>query len=310
MPNTQVDNRTNANDDGVRTLFRYVSYPALGDQSPNAIELRRRADALVKLGELYFARAEQLNDPFEASPQFFSPRTPEGSPDYESLKASLRQVYAPRWNWSEERIRRAEADLQTRIESGVFDADMALVAAKWGGRFRKDYPMCCFARERDSIPMWSYYASGHAGICVHFDAYRAPIGNAMRVNYSDTYPMLPMPMGEIRSSEVIEQGLLTKSAAWCHEREYRLINMPVYADPAGERLIGHILDGFFSWPNGPQLAIVPSRFVVGLTLGARMESALVEHFARICRDRQPSLPISLARIHPSRYELQFESLSG
>lgn len=305
MPGTQDDDRPNANDDGVRTLYRYVSYPPLADPSPNAAELRRRADALVKSGELYFARAEQLNDPFEAAPQFFSPRTPEGSPDYESLKSALRLVYAPRWHWSDERIGRAEADLKARIDSGVFDADMALVAAKWGGKFRKDYPMCCFAKERDSIPMWSYYANGHAGICVHFDAYRAPIGNAMRVNYTDTYPMLPMPMGEIRSGEVILHGLLTKSAAWCHEHEYRLINMPVYADPAGESLTGHVLDEFFRWPSGPQLAIVPPRFIVGVTLGARMEGALVEHFARMCRDRRPSLPIFQARVHRSRYELQF-----
>jgi hypothetical protein len=46
MPSTRR-RQTQPDDNGVRTLYRYVSYPALVDQVPSAIELRRRADALV-----------------------------------------------------------------------------------------------------------------------------------------------------------------------------------------------------------------------------------------------------------------------
>src|SRR5258707_11123293 len=121
-PSMRDDDRPNARDDGVRTLYRYMSFPPSVDSSEIANAVRRRADALVSSGELYFARAEQLNDPFEASPHFFFPRTPEGLPDYESLSATLRQVYAPRWRWSEEQISGAEADIKARIESGTFEA--------------------------------------------------------------------------------------------------------------------------------------------------------------------------------------------
>jgi hypothetical protein len=287
-----------------------MCYPPSVDSSENANEIRRRANALVRSGEIYFARAEQLNDPFEASPHFYSPRTRDGLPDYESLAATLRRVYAPRWQWSEDRVKAAEADLKSKIERGTFDADMAFVAAKWGALFRKDYPMCCFAKHGDSIPMWSYYASGHAGVCVHFDATRAPIANSMRVSYGDNYPALAMPMGEIRPGEVIKHSLLTKSSAWSHEKEYRLINMPTYADSTGDTIVGRILDDLFHWPEGPQLAVVPARFIVGVTLGAQMESAHVEHFARICRDRRPPLPVFHARTHNSRYALQIEPARG
>ena len=301
------DDRPNARDDGVRTLYRYMSFPPSVDSSEIANAVRQRADALVSFGELYFARAEQLNDPFEASPHLYTPRTGDGLPDFESLCATLRRVYAPRWQWSEDRIRAAEAQLKSKIDRGTFDADMALIAEKWGAMFRKDYPMCCFAKDGDNIPMWSYYATGHAGVCVHFDATRAPIANALRVSYGDNYPELAMPMGEIRPGEVIKYCLLTKSSAWSHEKEYRLINMPTYA---GDTITARILDGLLRWPEGPQLAFVPARFIVGVTLGAQMESAHVEHFARICRDRVPPLPVFQARTHRSRYALQIELERG
>jgi len=64
--------------------------------------------------------------------------------------------------------------------------------------------------------------------------------------------MLPMPIGEIRGGEVIKLSLLTKSSAWCNEQEYRLINMPTYADSSGERITGRVLDDLFHWPSGPQ----------------------------------------------------------
>lgn len=69
---------TYARDDGIRTLFRYMPFPTLGDSSDTAEAQRKRVEDFLTVGDLYLPVASQFNDPFEASPQFRIPRKPDG----------------------------------------------------------------------------------------------------------------------------------------------------------------------------------------------------------------------------------------
>ena len=81
---------SNANENGVRTLYKFMQYPPDG-QAPELNRKRRsRVEALLRNGDVYFPTAAELNDPFEASPLF---RAREGSPE-EFRKAST-EALAP-----------------------------------------------------------------------------------------------------------------------------------------------------------------------------------------------------------------------
>jgi hypothetical protein len=129
-------------DDGVRTLYRYMSYPALSDTTERARNRREWVERLLSHHEIYFPLTSQFNDPFETSPQFRILRRDDGSIDTDTYIDALRRVYGPKTGWSAERIAQGEADLLERVRSGVFEAETAMAEAKWVSRFRTHLPMC------------------------------------------------------------------------------------------------------------------------------------------------------------------------
>jgi len=278
-----------------------MRYPADGNFADLHRELRRRVEALISNGELYFPTAAELNDPFEGSPHF---RAPEGSPQevFERYSGPLRQTYAPELGWNEAQVREAEESLRERIRTGELAAIADTMEAKWRPRLRTEYPMQCFGATRENIQMWSYYAEGHTGVCVHFDATIAPTGAALRVNYSNDYPILPLPLADFPPDLVVRLALGTKARAWEHEQEYRLINFP-NAEPRR----GRVLDDVLSW-RSEQLAILPAQHLVGVTVGASMPDEQIESILRLCHDRGARIPVYRAAPHRNQFALRFETI--
>jgi hypothetical protein len=290
-----------AHEDGVRTLYKFMRYPLDGKCPVANGELRRRVDALISQGELYFPTAAQLNDPFEASPLF---QIRDEGPDemFERYSRSLRAVHARELNWSEEQVREVEGWLRERSRTGELRALADTVEAKWRPKLRTEYPMQCLAATRESVPMWSYYADGHIGVCIHFDATRVPTGAAQRVRYSNDYPTLPLPIDDLPGDVVVGLLLCTKALAWKHEREYRMINYP---NSTGT---GRVYDGVFSWIS-PQLAVLPPEHVAAVSVGASMDGRHIENILRICYDRKPRISVDQAATQRNRFTLQFTQLS-
>jgi len=162
--------------------------------------------------------------------------------------------------------------------------------------------MCCLTARRDYIPMWSYYAGGHSGVAVHFDSTSVPFGLSAAVQYSTVYPVIEFPRPTHMTDEgLIVLSLLNKADAWREEREYRFINYPRDpSNPTGPRVLSEV----FGW-RSDQLAVMPPRIVVGLTLGASVHPEYREHLARLCGARQPPIPVFAASLHPSEYKVNF-----
>jgi hypothetical protein len=279
-----------------------MGYPKDGAAPGENAERRQRVEALLLDGELYFATARELNDPFEAAPHFrIRGVTPDAT--LQAVSQALRDIYGPRWGWDEQRVATRTKALADEIRSGEFHARMAGLADKWRDWFRAEFPMCCLAATRDSTLMWSYYSGGHSGVCIHIDASKAPFANAGRVVYSEEYPELQIPLAEVEPVALLTLALLTKSRVWSHEREYRLINMPL-----GQPKLRRILDDVFRW-KAPQLAIVPPLFITGITIGASMQSAEIETMLRICHDRQTKIPVFQAKCGKDRFDLEFVPLT-
>lgn len=290
-----------AKDDGVHTLYRFVRYPADGNAPAETREARRRVDDLLLRGKLYFALPPELNDPFEASPAL-RPLKGTAEEQFAHLAGSLRKTWAPKWGWSEQQILQSEMRLRQEIEDGTLEQRRIASQAASRAMLHSQYPMCCVSAVRDSILMWSYYAAGHTGMCIHFDATKAPFALAQRVVYADEYPQLPWPPDV--APEVARTILaLTKSSVWRHEQEYRVINMPTRHGSA-ER----VFDDLYEWKTR-QLMVLPRHLIVGVTVGAAMPSAEIDSILRVCYNRGARIPVYRARCHPERYELQFERIS-
>lgn len=76
------------------------------------------------------------------------------------------------------------------------------------------YRLCSFSKEPDSMLMWSYYSSGHSGICIEVDMSEYS-HRIKKVNYVPD-------LSKIDTSS-IEALLTNKLPTWSHEKEYRII---------------------------------------------------------------------------------------
>jgi hypothetical protein len=289
--------------DGIRTLYKYMSYPIYGTSSIDKVECRRRVEALLHNGELYFATARELNDPFEASPHM---RFPSTSPD-ELTKSVLDSfnLNAQKFGLSEEAIKAHKKVLSEKIQSGTFLPQMTGLWCETRESIRSNNPMCCFSAEKDSTLMWSYYSGGHTGICVHFDATKSPINGAERVIYSKEYPVLPFHLDADNLDILLTRMLLTKSLVWNHEREYRLIN--ILMTPPSDKP-KHILDDLFKWKTS-HLAVINPKFIVGVTVGASMQDTEIENILSICHDRSIKIPVYQAKCQQDRFDLDFMQIA-
>ncbi len=98
--------------------------------------------------------------------------------------------------------------------------------------------------ERADIPlMWSHYGNKHSGVCLEFAVDNSFLSRALRVEYCTQYPSLGVGTPGL---EVL-LPLLTKSADWSYECEYRLIGQErAFASAAGQTL--YTDDHWISFP--------------------------------------------------------------
>ena len=298
----KIENSSTAHKDGVHTLYKFMSYPKDGTAPFDNTERRRRVEALLRNGELYFATARELNDPFEAAPHL---RIPSQDSMFEAFTGPLRSVGAQEQGWSAEEILNYEKTLSEDIQSGAHQAHLASVSQKLHESLKSEYPMCCLADRRDSTLMWSYYSDGHTGICIHFEATNSPFSGAKRVIYSQQFPEVPLPFAELDPNELINLALFTKSDVWDHEHEYRLINMLITSPPAKPT---RLLDGLFSWKTD-QIAVVPPQLIIGVTIGASMQETEIDNILRICHDRSIKIPVFQAKCRQDRFDLEFSQIA-
>jgi len=79
------------------------------------------------------------------------------------------------------------------------------------------YRIYCLADKPDVLLMWARYSASHTGICLEFDATRAPFAATKKVKYVSAYPAYDVLADDNYVS------FFTKSADWSHEAEWRII---------------------------------------------------------------------------------------
>ena len=226
-----------------------------------------------------------LNDPWDCRPWFDENALEEPG----VLEDFIQWIFsfAPTSPVSEVEVRATQAEMRRNPEyrRGIlnrFSANfLKMVPVRWR--------IYCVTPVPDSTLMWSHYADNHRGVCLEFGIDDNPLfGSAREVDYRSAYPKwTPHTVADVGV-----QMLLTKSADWSYEHEYRVfglgegVNRPFNADP----LIAH--GGFLSLPRGAIKAVITGC------------EADYQQIAQVVRCVAPDVKIKRAARSPSHYRLE------
>lgn len=248
-------------------------------------EDRTRVREILVDHKVYFARASQVNDPFDLYPCI---DIPSRENYLDGLKRHLQRKQIPE----------EECARQIAVVSSP-DSDLRehqLIAQDRTRRRLEDLWVFSLAGNRDHPMLWSHYAGGHTGLCLHFRADEGSLfGAALQVTYSDKRPVIPLDLDELPPNKIIELTTLRKGQFWDYEDEFRFLR------PHADSDFPIRFDG--------QHAFFDPNELCGLTLGARMRADDAEELRKLAAMHVANLPVCQARESRSDYSLEFELLN-
>lgn len=185
------------------------------------------------------------------------------------------------WPLHEPRLRDEPFNTLAEVDRCIADLAQSLLVACANSRFG------IFSLTRaDAEHMWAYYAQGHAGLCVRFNAEHKCFANAQPVQYSDHPIFVSTKLGLMRVagiqfdrdailnrqiSTVPALMLLRKRASWAHEEEVRIL-----ADLSKADKVHRGAD-----PSGLPICLfrVPRDAVHSIVFGLRAPQAFIDEAA-------------------------------
>lgn len=234
-----------------------------------------RSSRIFTHNELYFASADQFNDPFDCSFDF-------------SFEASAGEV-KKYWH----RVLRVENPILNKHQREKWIAEhhkelttgdpIIVENLKQGSAdILSKLGICSFSRVPDDILMWSHYANCHKGFCIQFfdDDKENFIGEAQKILYADEYPIVN-PMKDDHLDRLIKT-LLTKAKHWKYEKEWRMID----------------------YKNGPGVRRFPPHLLVGVIFGCRITEKHQALIREWCGGRQAKISFYQARESAQKYSLE------
>jgi hypothetical protein len=253
---------------------------------------------LLQYNEVYFSTQKELNDPFELKVRVMP--DPDRGKARKALKTgAFRGAKQNKRPWHE------AARAQGMAERADLDASYRKLQDLHNSRMETEAFILCFSGTRKNILMWSHYADGHKGLCVHFDSRVYPLVGAAGVEYRRRYPVTHFPSESAGGEDdLLIKSILTKSHRWQYEREFRLFAVRMGNPP----LPAWWVDMLWDPPNDrtAHKAYLPRKAITGVTIGALMPQADRESLIAFCRSKRPQIKIEIARVSDSRYSLHFD----
>jgi len=145
----------------------------------------------------------------------------------------------------------------------------------------------CLSKDPRSLLMWSHYTNQHKGIVLQFEIAKDPEAmlNAMKVDYSDEYPVLNLAQ-DLQGQ--LQKIILRKFTDWEYEKEWRLL----------------IINGASTY-----LKFQP-KALTGVIFGCRADDNLRLRIKKLTSERQkkklPALNFYNAKMHQSQYKIILE----
>jgi hypothetical protein len=234
------------------------------------------AAAMLYNGNLQFTNAFYLNDPFDCHPQLidFSKATPKNTKKYGGM-----------------------TDIAIEFESHHYE------------RTREEAWICCLSKVNNSLPMWTFYAKNHAGVCIGLDVdeLRPHLNADLGVNVFDDFLEVEYRDIIMKPNHFAGEGshyyqITTKAKEWEYEQEVRLIifePMPWIMAINRKPKRNEIIDG--KEPRAyPQISDdCFAAIYLGLNILPKHKKRIIE----IAKDRNPNIKIYQMKINPEALRL-------
>ncbi len=168
----------------------------------------------------------------------------------------------------------------SKVAEGLANAEKILYEA-----LCNRYRIYCLSEKPDVPLMWGHYSGSHTGICLEFDARRAPFAAAEKIQYVSAYPAFDVLRGSYES-------LFTKSADWSYEAEWRLITeeRAVAVSPRTIKTDNDFLT-------------IPRSVLKSVTIGCLTDQSTRRQIENLIKTNAPSVLVRQATIAPDKYEL-------
>ena len=170
----------------------------------------------------------------------------------------------------------------------------ALLADK--GRLKKPYGqfvttvgIYCLSEKKDDLLMWAHYADSHRGLCLEFKASEegSLFWEALKVIYQNDYPVVNMM--RMVEPEEFRKALLTKSAIWAYEQEWRILKVED--------------------EGGPGNYFFPSEALTGVIFGALMKSKDKEMVKDWLTTYPSTVSVYQASLNGKEYQIDITKIS-
>jgi hypothetical protein len=249
--------------ENIRTLYKFFT---MDKKRKNYVR-----DLIVN-SRIYFSSPDHFNDPLDCAPVLKWAKDP-ADPEF------LGEIMA-----DEARLMRESGDspkeiVRKRTATGVPVERVGQEATRTTREYlRSKTFIYCLTARRDNPLLWSHYAAGHTGVCLHFGCRPGTLfGLARKVHYRrDRHPIL-MPLRYNRPQRrIIEAMVFRKAHDWRYEHEYRI----VYGDPGK---FGFALDGRY--------CSFPPSLLLGITLGMKISRENRANIQKCAATHSPALPV-------------------
>ena len=187
-----------------RHLYKYYAF-------------NERSISVMVKNVIYFAHADQFNDPFDCRIRLDYGGRVEDWKVY--LGRRLREYYPTL----------TTAQIETMIDQKFHEGQ--LPDEKYFEDLEEDTrrhllsknSILSLSADPGQILMWSHYAGAHQGCCLQFSTKQAVFNRARRVHYPRSYPNVRFLDCVDNDAKFVKTMLLMKSKLWKYEREWRII---------------------------------------------------------------------------------------
>lgn len=178
---------------------------------------------LITAKEIYFASANQFNDPFDCNPPF---RFDEKDLTQENI-FTLTLKHAKNMYPTKTDTELHEIVFQQQKNHYLLDDNyLQEIAADNREEINKQFGILSLSADEKNFLMWSHYSKAHTGYCVGFNSYnlnKLCEGTLERVSYESEIPKIPLLNDKSESViNFLRTILFTKSKIWEYEKEFRI----------------------------------------------------------------------------------------
>lgn len=271
---------------------------------PSAIELdipllyryqpfhEERLSTLICDKKIRFSNPASFNDPWDCKP-WFDISTVDDPAEIERLIEYYVDITKRRRpDISDDAI--AANSQRLRVDSDYRRAKVIESSVGIGQGIDEQYRVYCLAEKFDCELMWAHYAASHSGVVIAYRTDNPLFCSALRVRYAEKYPAFSLAS---KSPDDTIGPLLTKSAAWRYEQEFRLV--------AQEKAFASGKDTLCA---DSHFVSRPSRSIESITLGCLASDATISKVQKLVAASGEKITLRRAHRALDRYQLVFKNL--